>query len=118
MEWRELLKAAGIDDAKITGHWTRHTVVSTLARLRVDARVIGDLMGHSAEVDRLICTHTSEQQREEAMAALGGRLVGRSADRALAPPRSLRREPQTPGRAECSNFTPVSSTPPRAPSRS
>lgn len=70
-QWRALLVAAGVVRDGVTGHWTRHTLISAMARLGIDARVIGDLVGHSPEVDRAIYTHVSAVDRERAVEALG-----------------------------------------------
>lgn len=79
-EWRELLVAAGIigpDEAvpggtELTGHWSRHTVVTVLRALGVDWQVIGEVLGQSSAQVVAMYTHVSDADKRAAMASLAG----------------------------------------------
>lgn len=79
-EWRELLVAAkiiGSDEAvpggtELTGHWSRHTVVTVLRALGVDWQAIGEILGQSSAQVVAMYTHVSDAEKREAMTALAG----------------------------------------------
>jgi integrase len=54
-----------------TTHWARHTSVTVLRRLGVDARVIGALVGHASTKTTDIYSHVSEADAVAAMKAIG-----------------------------------------------
>jgi len=78
--WRDLLVAAGIitpseavpGGTALTGHWTRHTVVTILASLGVDFQLIGEIVGHSSAQVTSIYRHALDAEKRAAMDALGG----------------------------------------------
>lgn len=78
--WRDLLVAAqiiGPDEAvpggtELTGHWSRHTVVTVLRALDVDWQTIGEILGQSSAQVVAMYTHVSEGEKRAAMGALAG----------------------------------------------
>jgi len=79
-EWRDLLAAAGVITAdqtrpggtELTGHWTRHTVVTILASLGVDFQIIGEIVGHSSTQVTAMYRHAQDVEKRAAMTALAG----------------------------------------------
>ena len=78
-EWRELLFTAGVITAeentpggtKLTGHVARHTVVTLLSALGVDAQLIGEIVGHSSVDVTALYRHASMDEKAQAMKKLG-----------------------------------------------
>lgn len=78
--WRNLLVSAGVitpaeavpGGTALTGHWTRHTVVTILASLGVDFQLIGEIVGHSSAQVTSIYRHALDAEKRAAMDALGG----------------------------------------------
>ena len=85
-EWRDLLLAAGViteEQAKPvrlqapgtspapTTHWARHTTATVLMELGVDARIIGEIVGHASEEITRHYQHVSSAAAREAMDRLG-----------------------------------------------
>lgn len=83
-EWRNLLLAAGLIAAdqlapgksEITGHWARHTTVTLLASLGVDAQLIGEIVGHSSREVTEIYRHADHSEKTRAMTMLGAHILG------------------------------------------
>lgn len=88
-EWRQILLEAGVitDQQALppkerpegtpdipTTHWARHTTVTVLMELGVDARVIGEIVGHASVQTTGRYTHVSSQQARAALEALGTHL--------------------------------------------
>lgn len=79
--WRDLLARSGVQDVSITSHWARHTTATILMELGVDAKVIGEIVGHaSVDMTRKHYQHVSSAVAREAMDRLGARLIIESAD--------------------------------------
>jgi integrase len=85
-EWRDLLLAAGIISAEQakplreqkqgtppapTTHWARHTTATVLMELGVDARIIGEIVGHASEEITRHYQHVSSDAARAAMDRLG-----------------------------------------------
>lgn len=78
-QWRDLLVAAKVitpgeavpGGTALTGHWTRHTVVTILASLGVDFQLIGEIVGHSSAQVTSIYRHALDVEKRAAMDALG-----------------------------------------------
>lgn len=85
-EWKQILLAAGVITHEQTlpekerpegtpplptTHWARHTTVTVLMELGVDARVIGEIVGHASVQTTRRYTHVSSQQARTALEALG-----------------------------------------------
>ena len=85
-EWRDLLQSAGVitsEQAKPlreqaegtppapTTHWARHTTATVLMELGVDARIIGEIVGHASEEITRHYQHVSSAAAREAMDRLG-----------------------------------------------
>lgn len=78
-QWRNLLVRSGVIDesqagpggTELTGHWTRHTVVTVLASAGYDFQIIGEIVGHSTAQVTAMYRHAREEEKREAMAALG-----------------------------------------------
>jgi integrase len=76
--WRALLLKAGLiseaeakpGGTKLTGHVARHTLVTALAETGVPYDMIGEIVGHDAEIARKIYSHRSAESKGEAMAGL------------------------------------------------
>jgi len=88
-EWRDLLLAAEIITAEQakplreqadgtppapTTHWARHTTATILMELGVDARIIGEIVGHATEDITRHYQHVSSAAAREAMNKLGAHL--------------------------------------------
>lgn len=88
-EWRQILLEAGVITEQQalpakerpegtpdipTTHWARHTTVTVLMELGVDARVIGEIVGHASVQTTSRYTHVSSQQARTALEALGTHL--------------------------------------------
>ncbi len=78
-EWRQLLLDAGIiteeenkpGGTKLTGHVARHTVVTLLSALGVDAQLIGEIVGHSSVDVTALYRHANMAEKARAMNLLG-----------------------------------------------
>ena len=85
--WRELLFEAGliteeqvkapkdraVGTADIpTTHWARHTTATVLMELGVDARIVGEIVGHASTRVTERYQHVSSEAARNAMNALGG----------------------------------------------
>jgi len=90
-EWRDLLLSAGIISAEQakplrdqkagtptapTTHWARHTTATVLMELGVDARIIGEIVGHASEEITRHYQHVSSDAAREAMNRLGNHFSG------------------------------------------
>ena len=77
--WRDLLHRAGIISAEDTApgsavpttHWARHTTATVLMELGVDAKIIGEIVGHASEAVTRGYQHVSSAAAREAMDKLG-----------------------------------------------
>jgi integrase len=84
--WRDLLYKAGVitkeqtkepkDRAPGTAdipttHWARHTTATVLMELGVDAKIIGEIVGHASEQTTRRYQHVSSPVAREAMGRLG-----------------------------------------------
>jgi integrase len=84
--WRDILHRAGIitlEQTKApkdrtpgtpdipTTHWARHTTVTVLMELGVDAKIIGEIVGHVSESTTRGYQHVSTPAAREAMARIG-----------------------------------------------
>lgn len=77
--WRDLLHRAGaITDAQLipgtdgpTTHWARHTAVTVLMELGVDAKIIGEIVGHVSEKTTRGYQHVSSPAARDAMERIG-----------------------------------------------
>jgi site-specific recombinase XerD len=67
VEWKALIKAAGVNDDSITSYWARHTAISDLSASGVTDRAIGDMVGHRSPGVTGNYTHLSRQDSVEAM---------------------------------------------------
>jgi site-specific recombinase XerD len=54
-----------------TTHWARHTTATVLMELGVDARIIGEIVGHASEEITRQYQHVSSAAAREAMDRLG-----------------------------------------------
>ncbi|WP_344766307.1 tyrosine-type recombinase/integrase [Aeromicrobium panaciterrae] len=92
--WRDLLFEAGVigkdelapGKSEITGHWARHTTITLLASLGVDAQLIGEIVGHSSEEVTRIYRHAHADEKAHAMAKLGNLMLALPAGSASARP--------------------------------
>lgn len=90
-EWRALLLDAGvisIEQAKPkkdraegtpdtpTGHYARHTTATVLMELGVDAKIIGEIVGHAAERTTRRYQHVSSPAARQALEAIGEHFKG------------------------------------------
>lgn len=74
--WREIVTSVGLP-AKVTPHWARHSVATLLMEAGVDAKVIGEIVGHSnVEITRDTYQHVSSALATDAMKRLGELLAG------------------------------------------
>lgn len=71
-DWHDALKAAGLP--KITLHEARHTTATLLLELKVDRRVISELLGHSQMVTTEGYKHVAVDLSREAVSGLAQRL--------------------------------------------
>lgn len=77
--WRDLLFESGIiaEDQRAPGspvpttHWARHTTATVLMELGVDAKIIGEIVGHQSEAVTRKYQHVSSAAAREAMDKLG-----------------------------------------------
>lgn len=69
--WRALLHEAGVESVATT-HWARHTTATVLMELGVDARVVGEVVGHTSTRTTNRYQHVSSAAAQAAMEALGG----------------------------------------------
>lgn len=77
--WRDLLFEAGIitEDQRAPGspvpttHWARHTTATVLMELGVDAKIIGEIVGHQSEAVTRRYQHVSSAAARDAMDRLG-----------------------------------------------
>jgi integrase len=89
-DWRDLLLSAGIiseEQAKPprerppgtpptpTTHWARHTTATLLMEVGVDARIIGEIVGHTSEEITRRYQHVSSSAARDAMDRLGDHLA-------------------------------------------
>lgn len=75
-EWRALLAAVGLPTTATT-HWGRHTVATLLMQAGVDAKIIGEIVGHSAErITRESYQHSTTAMAVDAMRRLGELVAG------------------------------------------
>lgn len=63
-------RPAGVGDVPTT-HWARHTTATVLMELGVDARIIGEVVGHASELITRRYQHVSSGVAREAMEKLG-----------------------------------------------
>ncbi|MEB0286763.1 site-specific integrase [Cryobacterium sp. 10I1] len=90
-EWRDLLLAAGVITAEQakplkdqaegtppapTTHWARHTTATVLMELGVDARIIGEIVGHASDEITRRYQHVSSAAARDAMDRLGTHFAG------------------------------------------
>lgn len=90
-EWRDLLLSAEVITAEQakplkdqaegtppapTTHWARHTTATVLMELGVDARIIGEIVGHASEEITRHYQHVSSTAAREAMDRLGNHFAG------------------------------------------
>jgi len=69
--WKTLLAEAGIPPGPTT-HWARHTLATLMMEAGVDAKVVGEIVGHStARITREVYQHTSSQLARDSMKKLG-----------------------------------------------
>ena len=74
--WKSLLAEAGLPPGATT-HWARHTVATLMMEAGIDAKVIGEIVGHSsARITRDIYQHTSSALARDAMRRFGELLAG------------------------------------------
>lgn len=73
--WKELLKAAGLRDGRL--HDARHTAATVLLILKVDGRVVMELMGWSTDMRRRY-QHVIDPVRREVADDVGRLLWGRA----------------------------------------
>jgi integrase len=71
--WADLLRRAGVDPTGRTTHWARHTTATALMELGVDAKIIGEIVGHQSEAVTRRYQHVSSSAAREAMEKLGAR---------------------------------------------
>jgi len=64
------IDAAGIDDSRLTGHSTRHTFGTNLAKAKVPLLQIKDMMGHESVATTQIYTLLDDDQWDAALQAL------------------------------------------------
>lgn len=78
-EWRDILYEAGLitkeqcvpgSDVPTT-HWARHTTATVLMELGVDAKIIGEIVGHQSEAVTRRYQHVSSAAAREAMDKIG-----------------------------------------------
>lgn len=78
-EWRDILFEAGLitqaqrapgSDVPTT-HWARHTTATVLMELGVDAKIIGEIVGHQSEAVTRRYQHVTSAAAREAMERLG-----------------------------------------------
>lgn len=78
LSWRDLLARAGItvpvDGPVPTPHWARHTTATMLMDLGVDARVIGEIIGHASTHITRHYQHVSTVSARAAVTTLGTHL--------------------------------------------
>ncbi len=78
-EWKQLLFDAGVitkeenrpSGTTKTGHVARHTTVTLLSMMGVDAHLIGEIVGHSSVHMTQHYRHTNLEEKAKAMALLG-----------------------------------------------
>lgn len=90
-EWRSLLLEAGVIDAEQakpprerlagtpdtpTTHFARHTTATVLMELGVDAKVIGEIVGHMSTRTTQGYQHVSSAEARRALEALGDHFAG------------------------------------------
>lgn len=74
--WRAVVTAAGLPTTA-TPHWARHTVATLLLEKNVDAKVAGEILGHSRiETTRGTYQHVSSDLARAGMAKLGELVAG------------------------------------------
>lgn len=74
--WNDLLTRAGVITAETknppTTHWARHTTATLLMERGVDAKIIGEIVGHGSEAVTRGYQHVSTPAAREAMDRLEG----------------------------------------------
>lgn len=88
--WRDVLFEAGIITGEQrkepkdreegtpdipTSHWARHTTATVLMELGVDAKIIGEVIGHGSEKVTRHYQHVSSPAARNAMELIGGRFM-------------------------------------------
>ena len=73
-EWKALLKAAGVRDARL--HDARHTAATLLLAQGVDQRFVMEILGHSQISMTSRYTHVRPQVMTDAAARMGQALWG------------------------------------------
>ncbi len=90
-DWKALLVDADVRDARL--HDSRHTAASLLVLLKVPARVVMDIHGHSSyQLTMNTCSHVAPELNSEAAQLMAGALWDEEGAEASAPVR--RRSPQ------------------------
>lgn len=69
-----LMRAAGIDPSKHTGHETRYSAVTLLASQGVDLQLIQEIVGHSSEAMTMHYRTAGLEERKQAMLKLDSAL--------------------------------------------
>lgn len=69
-EWRSLVTSIGLPRT-CTTHWARHSVATLLLEAGVDAKVVGEIVGHgSTAITREVYQHVTSQLARQGMTAL------------------------------------------------
>jgi integrase len=77
--WKALLSKAGVRDARL--HDARHTAASLLLLLKVPARVVMDILGHSSyQLTMNTYSHVAPELDSEAAELMAGALCGNAED--------------------------------------
>lgn len=69
-DWRTILELASVPLDR-TSHWARHTTATVLMELGVDAKIVGEIVGHQSEKVTRHYQHVSSPAATEAMGRLG-----------------------------------------------
>lgn len=75
-EWKSVLAAAGVRDARV--HDARHTAATLLLASGVDTRTLMDLLGWSEQRTAQRYAHVIDPMRREAVRRMGGLLFGQA----------------------------------------
>lgn len=74
--WRQLVVSVGLPK-ECTTHWARHSVATLLMEAGVDAKVVGEIVGHgSVAVTRGVYQHVTTQFARDGLGKLGELLAG------------------------------------------
>lgn len=69
--WKGLMAEAGLP-VDVTTHWARHTVATLMMEAGIDAKVVGEIVGHSSvRITRDVYQHTSSALARDAMRRFG-----------------------------------------------